>query len=167
VHPPTYTLGRSVDESVYESLKDSSLLAVSSVNRGGKLMHHGPGQLSLYFIFNLKEFFTGPREYTEYLFKTVKDYFLREYDIELDIKRQGLWLKDKKVGFMGIRIERGIVYHGLSINYFMDLKPFLDRPPCDVSGESVGNIFSSPLAALFLKDEAYKITKDVFSKNSI
>ncbi len=168
VHPKTYTLGRSVDDKIYEELKGASTsYAVSSVSRGGKLMYHGPGQLSLYFIFNLKDFFSGPREYTEYLFKSVKAYFLREYDIELELKSQGLWLNNKKVCFMGIRIKNGIVYHGLSINYYVDLKPFVNRPPCNVSGDSVGNIFSSPLAALFLKDEACKITKDVFNQNHI
>lgn len=155
VHPPTYTCGRSISNIDYECLVDQSPnVQVVKTERGGKVMYHGPGQLTMYFIFNLKEHFNGPRDYVDSLFESLKQFFLNQHDLELEYKKQGLWFKDKKVGFMGIRVKNGVVYHGVSLNYFTDLKPFLRHSPCDISGDMAGNIFSSPLATLFLKDEA-------------
>jgi len=155
VHPETYTCGKSLSDEEFKGLESAfKNLAVVKTERGGKVMYHGPGQLTFYFIFNLKEHFMGPRDYVDSLFEAVKLYFLNQHDLELEYKKQGLWLKDKKVGFMGIRVKKGVVYHGLSLNYFTELAHFKNQSPCDIKGDEAGNIFSSRLATLFLKDEA-------------
>lgn len=157
-HPPTYTCGRSMkEEDFQELLKSSQLVDVARTERGGQLMYHGPGQLTFYFIFNLKEHFSGPKDYVDSLFEALKQYFLNRYDLDLEYRNQGLWRKDKKVGFMGIRVKKGVVYHGLSLNYFTKLEPFLKHSPCDIKGEQAGNLFSSPLSTMFFKDEAQSI----------
>ena len=163
-HPPTYTSGKSVSDDKIDFVKSMFNGAVVKTERGGQFMYHGPGQLTLYFIFNLKQHFSGPREYVEYLFNSVKDYFEDRYELELEYKNQGLWLNDKKVGFMGIRVKKGIVYHGISLNYYTDLEPFIKQSPCDISGEQAGNLFSSPLATLFIKDEAKNVISNISFK---
>ena len=160
-HPPTYTGGKSVSKAKLKELKKNFLGEVVQTERGGQVMYHGPGQLTLYFILNLKKHFSGPRDYVDHLFHAVKGHFKDQYDLELEYRKQGLWLKDKKVVFMGIRIKNGVVYHGISLNYCMDLSPFLKQPPCDIREGQVGNLFSSPLATLFLKDEARSLVESL------
>ena len=159
-HPPTYTGGLSVGKERIKKLGKDFSGEVVQTDRGGQIMYHGPGQLTLYFIFNLKEHFTGPKDYVSSLFESVRQYFFNNHDLELEYKKQGLWLKDKKVGFMGIRIKNGVVYHGISLNFFTDLKPFLNESPCDISGSEVGNLFTSLLATLFIKDEAKNLVSN-------
>ena len=160
-HPPTYTGGRSISKSKLEDIKKNFTGEVVQTERGGRVMYHGPGQLTLYFIFNLKEYFEGSRAYVEQLFKAIQSHFLDLYGLSLDCHDQGVWLKNKKVGFVGVRVKRGVVYHGLSLNYFTDLEPFLSQPPCNIKGNQVGNLFLSPLSTLFFRDEAKNLASNM------
>lgn len=156
-HKPVFTAGRSIKMDLIEPLKFKSGCDVVSVSRGGAFMFHGPGQLTLYFIFKLKKYFSGPKDYIECLTEVVKEYFLERHEKKLIFKNNGLWFNNKKVGFLGIRIENGVVYHGLSLNYHINKDPFQLQTPCDIKGDEVGNIFDSPLSALFLEDESKSI----------
>jgi lipoyl(octanoyl) transferase len=158
-HNSTYTGGNSVAEEKLEALKNTFEGDVVKTERGGQFMYHGPGQLTMYFIFSLKNHFSGPKEFMNHIFEFIKKYFEDVYELELEIRDQGLWLNDKKVGYMGIRIKSGVIYHGISINYNCDLKHFLNQPPCDIRGDQAGNIFASPLASMYLKDDAKKIAE--------
>lgn len=165
-HAPVFTAGRSISPELVQNIKSISDCDVVSVSRGGAFMYHGPGQLTLYFIFRLRDYFSGPRDYIESLAEVIGQYFFERYEKDLSFKNNGLWLKDKKVGFLGIRIEKGVVYHGLSLNYHTDLKPFSLQTPCDIKRGEVGNIFESPLSALFLEDESKSIGELFYEKVS-
>lgn len=164
VHAPVYTLGNSLKE---KPVTKSSLSFVKT-DRGGQLMYHGPGQLTLYPIFKLTNFFAGPREYSKYIFDTCIDHFKTKHGLDLVCKKNGLWFKDKKVGFLGLRIKNGIVYHGLSLNYLTDLEAFKEHSPCDISGDQAGNIFTlNDKRSFSLKDEAFELAKSIAHKLTI
>jgi len=131
-------------------------------------MYHGPGQLTLYPVFNLKKTFAGPREYANFVFDTVIEHFKKKHAIKLKCQQNGLWLKDKKVGFLGLRIKEGVAYHGLSLNYQADLAAFKKHSPCDIIGDQAGNIFRTEDAkGLNLEFEACELSKALALKLTI
>ena len=155
IHSPVYTLGKSI-KNIPSS---DSFIPFVSTDRGGQLMYHGSGQLTLYPIFNLSYFFKGPRDYSKFLFDTCILYFKKQHQRELRCKENGLWFEEKKVGFLGLRIKEGVVYHGLSLNYGVDLKAFLEHSPCDIAGDRAGNLFEGQsLSAKFFKEEASRLS---------
>lgn len=154
VHKATFTLGNS--------LKSEETLPLNFVqtDRGGRVMYHGPGQLTIYPIFKLNKYFKGPRKYTEFLFDSCIEYFEAHHNILLTCKNSGLWTKaGKKVGFVGLRIKEGVCYHGLSINYSTDLNAFLEHSPCDISGDQAGNLFEDHKKCPRLEEEAVRLTQ--------
>jgi len=163
VHGPVYTLGNSIKAA---PISDSKIPFVKT-DRGGQLMHHGPGQLTLYPVFNLKKNFAGPREYSKFIFDTAINHFKKSHNITLKCQNNGLWLEGKKVGFLGLRIKNGIVYHGLSLNYWVDLTAFKKHSPCDISGDQAGNLFVESAAALNLESEALELSKAIALKLTI
>ncbi|MGH1468319.1 MAG: lipoyl(octanoyl) transferase LipB [Bdellovibrionales bacterium] len=146
-HAPVFTLGNSLKKD--ENLKGDFV----QTDRGGKVMYHGPGQLTIYPIFKLQRYFNGPKAYIKFLFDLAIDHFKKTYSIDLHCKNNGLWTEErKKVGFVGLRVKKGVTYHGLSLNYDVDLGSFLKHSPCDISGEQAGNIFNED--APCLKEES-------------
>ncbi len=121
-HPPVYTLGFGASK---EHLLDSSDVPVIRSDRGGEVTYHGPGQIVAYFLINLRRKKWGPRRFVNELESSVID-FLKDYG--LTPKRvqgsPGIYIKDKKISSIGLKIKRGFSYHGLSINVDMDLRPF-------------------------------------------
>lgn len=143
VHSSVFTLGNSLKRD--ESLKDDFV----QTDRGGRIMYHGPGQLTVYPIFKLQRYFSGPKAYIQFLFDVCIGHFNNVYNIKLHCKNNGLWTEDnKKVGFVGLRVKKGITYHGLSLNYKTDLAAFLKHSPCDISGDQAGNIFKEDVPSL-------------------
>jgi lipoyl(octanoyl) transferase len=161
VHAPVYTLGNSL-KTVPAS---NSRIPFVKTDRGGQLMYHGPGQLTIYPIFKLKYFFSGPREYSKWIFDSVIKHFKDTHGLTLNCRQNGLWLDDKKVGFLGLRIKNGIAYHGLSLNYNVNLSAFIEHSPCDIIGEQAGNIFGSKrLSVPALEVEAAMLSKALILK---
>lgn len=156
----------SVGKSLKVSEKSVNNIPIVPVERGGKAMFHGPGQLTVYPIIKITDYFKGPRDYVCFLFKSLREYFLDEYETSLVIYDNGLWTVDKenkplkKVIFLGLRIKKGVSYHGFSINYFCELKNFSVLSPCNISGNQVGNILKKPLS---LEKEAEKIVNYLMS----
>ncbi len=155
IHKAVFTLGNSLKET---SPKGQFV----QTDRGGRMMYHGPGQLTIYPIFKLDQFFKGPRLYTKFLFDLCIKYFKKEHDLDLVCRGNGLWTKEgKKVGFVGLRIKEGICYHGISLNYRADLKPFLEHSPCDISGDQAGNLFLCSDSSPSLEAEAVKLMDEL------
>lgn len=148
-HDSVYTFGKSVEFSV-NSFKG---IPVERTERGGRVMYHGPGQLTFYFIFNLKDYFSGARDYVSFLLNTSRDRLNERYG-EFDLCDSGIWKGNNKVGFVGLRVKNGVVYHGISLNYSVDLEPFRAFAPCNISGERVGNILDSKSLGLNFRNEA-------------
>ena len=112
-HPTTYTAGVSFNE---KEIIDKKIKIVKS-NRGGKITLHNPGQKIVYFVINLNERKKDIRKLINSIEKSIIQ-FLKIYKIyaKNDKKNIGIWVKDKKIAAIGIRVSRWIAYHGCSIN---------------------------------------------------
>lgn len=127
-HPSIYTLGTAADRS---HIIDSKNIPVIQTDRGGEVTYHGPGQLVIYFMLDIKSLKLGPRGLVKYLQDFIK-LILNEYSIESNIIEgaPGVFVNDKKIASIGLRISKGKTYHGISLNVDMDLKPFQNINPC-------------------------------------
>ena len=137
-HPPIFTLGTAADKQHILNAKD---IPVVQSDRGGEVTYHGPGQLVIYFMIDLKKTKLGPRS----LVKTLQEFtqsLLLEYSIESTFidGAPGVYVDDKKIASIGLRISKGKTYHGISINIDMDLTPFSYINPCGYTGLQVAQI---------------------------
>lgn len=127
-HPPVYTLGQNGKR---EHILNSGNIPVIHVDRGGQVTYHGPGQLMMYVLFDIRRRQLGVRELVSALEEAVIK-MLNEFGIEAHAKREapGIYVQGAKIGSLGLRIRRGCSYHGLALNVAMDLAPFLGINPC-------------------------------------
>ena len=127
-HLPVYTLGFGASED--HLLSESSIPVVRS-DRGGEVTYHGPGQIVAYFLINLRRKKWGPKKFVNELEASVID-FLKKYNISSTRQSgdPGIYVEDKKISSVGLKIKRGFSYHGLSINIDMDLSPFENINVC-------------------------------------
>ena len=127
-HFPVYTLGFGASED--HLLSENNIPVVRS-DRGGEVTYHGPGQIVAYFLINLRRKKWGPKKFVNELEASVID-FLKEYNISSTRRSgdPGIYVKDKKISSVGLKIKRGFSYHGLSINIDMDLSPFENINVC-------------------------------------
>jgi lipoyl(octanoyl) transferase len=134
-HPPVFTLGRNGKQ---EHLHDTGNIPVISVDRGGQVTYHGPGQLIAYPLLNIKRRQLGVQSLVRLLEQTVID-LLTDYSLRAQrrAKAPGVYVNDCKVAALGLRIRKGCSFHGLSLNVDMDLAPFAMIDPCGYSGLEV------------------------------
>lgn len=127
-HPPVYTLGQN---GKAEHILDPRDIPVISVDRGGQVTYHGPGQLVVYVLLDLRRLGMGVRQLVTCLETAVIDY-LAELGIAAyaDPKAPGIYVQGAKIASLGLRVRRGCSYHGLSFNIDMDLEPFSRINPC-------------------------------------
>ena len=137
-HPPIFTLGTAADKSHVLNPKD---IPVVQSDRGGEVTYHGPGQLVIYFMIDIKKSDLGPRSLVTNLQKFTQS-LLAEYSIKSDFIEgaPGVYVNKKKIASIGLRISKGKTYHGISINVDMDLKPFSYINPCGYEGLEVTQI---------------------------
>ena len=128
-HPPVFTLGRHADPA--HLLNPDSNIPVINTDRGGQITYHGPGQLIIYFLLDLKKSKTGPKDLVCKI-ENILISLLADYKIpaEKHAGAPGIYIKNKKIASLGLRITKGYCYHGLSLNINMDLSPFLLINPC-------------------------------------
>jgi len=145
-HPHVFTLGKSGKENHLlldnKGLKDNEA-DYYKINRGGDITYHGPGQLVVYPIFDLEQFFTDIHKYMRFLEEAVI-LTLSEYGIhgERMEGQTGVWLGAgspvaRKICAMGVKSSRWITMHGLGFNVNSDLKYFDYIVPCGISDKSV------------------------------
>ncbi len=145
-HPHVFTLGKSGKEDHLlldkKGLKDNEA-DYYKINRGGDITYHGPGQLVVYPIFDLEQFFTDIHKYMRFLEEAVI-LTLSEYGIhgERMEGQTGVWLGvgspvARKICAMGVKSSRWITMHGLGFNVNSDLKYFDYIVPCGISDKSV------------------------------
>ena len=127
-HFPVYTLGFGASED--HLLSENNIPVVRS-DRGGEVTYHGPGQIGAYFLINLRRKKWGPKKFVNELEASVID-FLKKYNISSTRQSgdPGIYVEDKKISSVGLKIKRGFSYHGLSINIDMDLSPFENINVC-------------------------------------
>ena len=137
-HFPVYTLGFGASE---DHLLTESNIPVIRSDRGGEATYHGPGQIVAYFLINLRRKNWGPKRLVNELEASVID-FLKKYNISSSRQSgdPGIYVKDKKISSVGLKIKRGFSYHGLSINIDMDLSPFENINVCGYEGLKVTHL---------------------------
>ena len=131
-HPPVFTQGQAGKE---EHLLMPGDIEVVKVDRGGQVTYHGPGQQVIYFMINLRRKKIGVRELVTLIEKTIVA-ALNDYNIKAYPKPNapGVYVNDKKVASLGLRVRKGCSFHGLALNVNMDLSPFLRINPCGYAG---------------------------------
>jgi len=130
-HEPIFTTGVNKKNS---RVPDSNIPHLF-VDRGGKITYHGPGQLIIYTIINIKKNNLSIRQLVSILENSVID-FLNQKKIIAYSKKEapGVYIDDKKICSIGLRIKKNYAYHGLSFNVDMDTKPFTIIDPCGFTG---------------------------------
>jgi len=140
-HPPVFTLGRrgGLDNlKVPKTFLDSQGISIIHVERGGDITYHGPGQLIVYPIVDLRYArwkvvdFVDALE--EIMIRTVADWGIKA---ERNPLNRGAWVGLSKIGSIGIAVRRSITFHGLALNVNTVLKPFTWVHPCGLEGVSV------------------------------
>jgi len=134
-HPAVFTQGLNGKD---EHILDTGDIPVVNTDRGGQITYHGPGQLIAYTLFDLKRQKIGVREMVTHLENTVIS-LLDELGIKAQARTDapGVYVDDRKIAALGLRVKRGACYHGLSLNVDMDLSPFLKINPCGYQGMEV------------------------------
>lgn len=161
-HPPVFTQGQAGKD---EHLLMPGDIEVVKVDRGGQVTYHGPGQQVIYFMINLRRRKIGVRQLVTLIENGIVA-ALKDYDIKAYPKPDapGVYVDDKKVASLGLRVRKGCSFHGLALNVNMDLSPFLRINPCGYAGlemvqtcdlqgpqdiESAGNALVKHLIDLF------------------
>lgn len=143
-HPHTYTLGKTADKQNLVGDKkylDENNILVYDIDRGGDITYHGPGQIVGYPIINL----TNWKQDTHKYLRSIEEIIIRvcnEYG--LDAKRieklTGVWIDDRKICAIGIKVSRWITMHGFAFNINTDLSLFNGIVPCGISDKEVTSL---------------------------
>ncbi len=127
-HPPVYTLGLNGSP---EHLLAPADIPVINIDRGGQVTYHGPGQLVVYPMIDLRRQSLGVRELVSALEQSVIDLATNHgIDAQARADAPGVYVAGRKLASLGLRIRRGCSYHGLAFNIDMDLEPFSRINPC-------------------------------------
>ena len=161
-HPPIFTLGTAADQNHILDAKD---IPVVQSDRGGEVTYHGPGQLVIYFLLDVKKLIFGPKK----LVSTIQE-FVRNLlaDLSIDCNfvegAPGVYVNQKKIASIGLRISKGKSYHGISINFDMDLSPFKQINPCGYEGLEVTQIkdLNKHVSKLQLEKIVINLLKNTF-----
>ena len=158
-HPITYTAGiRSNNNEIL-----NKKIKIIYTNRGGKITLHNPGQKIIYFVLNLNKRKKDIRKLINIIEKSVIE-FLRIYNIEgkTDKKNIGIWVKNKKIAAIGLKISSWIAYHGFSININNDLKAYEKIIPCGLDNKKITSVYKEKRK--LIKNTDKKIV-DIFIRN--
>ena len=140
-HDPVFTLGQAGKPEHVIAAGD---IPVVRTNRGGQVTYHGPGQLVVYPLIDLRRLGIGVREFVCRLEQALID-SLACWGIDA-IRREGapgVYVDDAKIGAIGLRVRRGCSFHGLAFNVAMDLEPFSRINPCGYQGLQVTSVIKS------------------------
>ena len=158
-HPTTYTAGVSFNQ---KEIIDKKIKIIQS-NRGGKITLHNRGQKIVYFAINLNNRKKDIRKFIDVIENSIIK-FLKTYNIEAkkDKKNIGIWVNNKKIAAIGIRVSRWVAYHGCSINISNNLSQYLKIVPCGLNNKKVTSLFvekkikpknyENKLAKIFVKN---------------
>ena len=158
-HPTTFTSGVRASKNEIIDKK----ISIIKTNRGGKITLHNPGQKIVYFVINLNKRTKDIRRLVKIIEKSIIE-FLNNYKIfgRTDSKNVGIWVKDKKIAAIGIRVSRWIAYHGCSINISNNLNDYKKIIPCGLDNKKITSMLAEKkkiinqtedkLAKIFLKN---------------
>lgn len=155
-HNPIFTLGLSAREE--HILFKNHNIPIVRTDRGGQVTYHGPGQIIIYTLIDIKRLGITIRDLVTRIENAVIKY-LAHLEINSFSKRDapGVYVNQQKIASLGLKIRRGCSYHGISFNYAIDKEPFNYINPCGYAG----------LEMINLLDLTSKISKDNYSFNQI
>ncbi len=171
-HPHVITLGRRGNRShllsspeALEALK----VPIYHVERGGDITYHGPGQMVVYPILNLKEYGYRVLRHVDLLEEVVLR-VLKDFGIEgrRDALNRGVWVEEKKIASVGVAIKRWVSFHGLALNYKTDLKYFDFINPCGLEGQkmtSMTEILGTEVSRERLRERMFFHFRDLFKRD--
>lgn len=131
-HPPVFTLGLNASK---DHLLAPGDIPVVQIDRGGQVTFHGPGQLMVYPLIDIRRANIGVRCLVSALEQSVVD-LAAEYDVAAVARKDapGVYVDDDKLASVGLRIRRGSSFHGMALNVSIDLEPFSRINPCGYAG---------------------------------
>ncbi len=131
-HPPVFTMGLNAAE---EHLLAPGDIPVVQIDRGGQVTFHGPGQLMVYPLIDIRRANIGVRTLVTALEQSVVD-LVSEFGVEAAAKAEapGVYVNEAKLASVGLRIRRGSSFHGMALNVDADLEPFARINPCGYKG---------------------------------
>jgi lipoyl(octanoyl) transferase len=138
-HPPVFTLGMNASRA---HVLAPGEIPVVQIDRGGQVTYHGPGQLVVYPLIDLRRSGLGIRDLVTALERSVIE-LAGEYGIRAECRRNapGVYVEGRKLASVGIRVRRGASYHGLAVNVRLDLEPFGRINPCGYEGLQMTQFF--------------------------
>jgi len=173
-HSPVYTLGRTTLPAHWdcgeEALRRTGA-SLQSVDRGGSITYHGPGQVVGYPILKLSDYCSGPKQYVrkleEVLIQTLARWEIEGYRLE---KKPGVWVRwnhaDAKIAAIGVRIDHGVTIHGFALNVDLDLSPFSHIMPCGLAQchiTSMAEVRQSALASSIIAQQVAQEFAQIFN----
>jgi len=131
-HPPVFTLGLNASR---EHLLAPGDIPVVQIDRGGQVTYHGPGQLMIYPLIDLKRSGVGVRDLVTALEQSIVR-LASDYGIDAAARPEapGVYVLGRKIASVGLRVRRGSSYHGMALNVDVDLEPFSRINPCGYTG---------------------------------
>jgi len=140
-HPHVITLGRRGNRShlkVSQEVMDAMKIPLFHTERGGDVTYHGPGQMVVYPILNLRDYGYRLIRYVSQLEEVILS-VLRDFGIEgkKDLSNRGVWAEGDKIASIGVAIKRWVSFHGIALNYATDLKYFELINPCGLEGAKI------------------------------
>ncbi|MDX1701737.1 MAG: lipoyl(octanoyl) transferase LipB [Melioribacteraceae bacterium] len=173
-HPHTYTLGKIAEREnlLYSQAQlDEKNIQVYDIDRGGDITYHGPGQIVGYPIINLENWKKDTHLYLraleEIMIKTCLEYGLNPGRND---KYTGVWIENRKICAIGIKVSRWVTMHGFAFNVNTDLSLFNGIIPCGIQEKSVTSLSAELKGSLDIdevKNKVINIMKDVFEYNLI
>ncbi len=160
-HPHTYTLGKTADKKNLvgskEYLEDNNI-SVYEIDRGGDITYHGPGQIVGYPIINLNEWHNDTHKYLRALEEVIM-LTCKEYGLETERKEKytGVWIENRKIAAIGIKISNWISMHGFAFNVNTDLNLFNGIIPCGISDKEVTSLAKELGGEISLSDVIEKL----------
>lgn len=140
-HPPVFTLGMNAKR---EHLLAPAEIPVIQIDRGGQVTYHGPGQLVVYPLLDVRRLGMGVRQLVVALENAVIA-MVAEHGVQAVSRRDapGIYVDGRKLASIGLRIRRGCSFHGMALNVSMDLEPFRRINPCGFSGLEVTDLHAN------------------------
>jgi lipoyl(octanoyl) transferase len=163
-HPHTYTLGKVADKKhLLGSPKflEENKISVYDIDRGGDITYHGPGQIVGYPIIDLNEWTRDTHKYLrgleEIIIRTLADYGVEGIR---DPEHTGVWIEDRKIAAIGIKISRWITMHGFAFNINSDLSFFKGIIPCGITDKGVSSLNREINSVVSLEDVKNKLVEN-------
>lgn len=153
-HPPVFTQGQAGKP---EHILAAGDIPVVQIDRGGQVTYHGPGQLVIYILVDVRRAGIGVRDLVTGLEQAIIG-TLAQFGLtgETRAGAPGVYIGQAKIASLGLRIKNGSSYHGLSLNVDMDLEPFARINPCGYQGMAVTQLSNYPIAEPLLAQSVEK-----------